>query len=96
MCRACWIEDGAPRIDNERVRAAVPLIAAVYDAPGGIVGGQLHVIVDDYNVSDEVMASQTRTGADFNSAELACYAHLLTMTPDERLSALALHDGYWP
>lgn len=93
MCIGCWREYGSPTIDNVTVRAAVCLIGAVYDAPGGSVGGGLHCILDDYNIEDGFLA-----GGDqdlHNDHERACLAALRTMTLDERASALALYDGYW-
>lgn len=50
MCENCWAEAGSPRIDNEKVRAVQPLIAAVYKYSH--VGGNLHIVLDDFNVRD--------------------------------------------
>jgi len=51
MCCECWDEKGSPRIDNERVRAAQALIAAVYEYKAS--GGNLHIALDDNNLEDE-------------------------------------------
>jgi hypothetical protein len=51
MCCGCWNDDGAPVIDNERVRAVQPLIAAVYEH--SYAGGNLHIALDDNNLEDE-------------------------------------------
>lgn len=50
MCYGCWEEAGKPQIDNEKVRAAVPLIAEVYGY--SCVGGNLHIVLDDWNIED--------------------------------------------
>ncbi len=50
MCCGCWEEDGAPRIDNAKVRAVQALIAAVYEHD--CVGGNLHIVLDDNNLED--------------------------------------------
>lgn len=63
MCYGCWEEAGKPQIDNARVRAAVPLIQAVYEhCP---VGGNLHIVLDDWNLEDGNLefCSQTIDGA---------------------------------
>ena len=50
MCYGCWEEGGTPQIDNEKVRAAVALVEAVYDH--SCVGGNLHIVLDDWNIED--------------------------------------------
>lgn len=50
MCYGCWEESDKVQIDNEKVRAAVPLIEAVYDL--ACTGGNLHIVLDDWNVED--------------------------------------------
>ena len=59
MCCSCWQEDGAHRIDNAKVRAVQPLIAAVYEHSG--VGGNLHIVLDDTNLEDSHLASCAAT-----------------------------------
>jgi hypothetical protein len=51
MCRHCWEEEGAPRIDTPAIRSARDLIQRVYDFND--VGGGLHVVVDDWNIEDD-------------------------------------------
>jgi len=122
MCYGCWEECEKPKIDNEKVRAAVPLIAAVYEL--ACTGGNLHIVLDDWNIEDGNLefCSQCINGAGvmplkgstvdahlrYNedkranpdppeqlAAERACCDAFMAMTEDERLSALALYDGYW-
>jgi hypothetical protein len=122
MCYGCWEEAGKPQIDNARVRAAVSLIEDVYQH--SCVGGNLHIVLDDWNVEDGNLefCSQCIDAAGvmplgenppefhvrFNSekrkhpdppdqlaAERACCDAFKAMSETERLSALALSDGYW-
>ena len=51
MCCGCWEKDGRPIIDNARVRAVQPLIAAVYAL--ACTGGNLHIALDDNNLDDD-------------------------------------------
>jgi hypothetical protein len=92
MCQACWEEEyGSAAIDSAKTRDLAEAIRLVYLEPDGIVGGGLHVVIDDWNLEDEsVTASDPR-----NDAERSCRVKLLDATVAERASALALHDGYW-
>ena len=50
MCRTCYEDWGEPRIDTPAVRAARDAAKAVYDF--SCVGGNLHIVLDDFNVGD--------------------------------------------
>lgn len=50
MCYGCWEEAGKPTIDTPAVRAAAAAIAEVYEH--SCVGGNLHVVLDDWNLED--------------------------------------------
>ena len=98
MCRACWVDYGSPAIRNDRVLAAVAAIRELYELTAS--GGNLHVIVDDWNIDDEYFE---RDPCDENywdadpeqlAVERRCFALLKAMTVDERASALALHDKF--
>lgn len=105
MCCACWQEDGAPQIDNERVRGIQPLIREVYDHH--CAGGNLHIALDDNNLEDynldfcEERIKEGDSHHDFEdspeqaAAERACLAALRAMTYEERVSAMGLWDGCW-
>lgn len=110
MCEHCWQEEGAYQIDNPRVREAAKAIEAVFDkcCMGGSLHAviddwnleddnlktSLQLIEEDYEAlpwardfsreSDEQKATQRR-----------CYELLKSLSYQERVSALALHDGYW-
>ena len=51
MCETCWREYGSPQIINPLIRRAEKLIARVYEH--GSVGGNLHIVIDDWNIEDE-------------------------------------------
>lgn len=50
MCYGCWEEVGKPTIDTTAVRAAAEAVAAVYEY--SCVGGNLHIVLDDWNLDD--------------------------------------------
>lgn len=102
MCIGCWEKHGSPKILNERTRAAAELIRRVYDFSG--VGGNLHVVVGDFNVDDGSVrwcldnALKTNVhGAEPEqlAAERKCGQYLLQLGLEERASALAFHDGFF-
>lgn len=95
MCKNCYFEAGEPKIINDKVIHAVKLIEAVYDING--VGGNLHVVLDDWN-TDLVEGCKELIDAEEDeekkAIELACYNHLITITEDELITALAIRDGF--
>jgi len=94
MCISCWEEYGSPRIDTAEIRAAVVAVTAVYgESP---VGGNLHVVLDDWNIEDEHVRGWIDYAAEpITEAERACGAALARLTESERASALAIYDGFW-
>lgn len=108
MCISCYhTEYGAPVALTEKALAAVPLIQAVYAAEGS--GGNLHIVLDDWNIEDDSVAYCARRLAEggHRSAgwpddayaqqlvvERTCVAAFSAMTVEERATALALHDGF--
>lgn len=50
MCSGCWEEAGKPIIDTPAVRMAAAAAAEVYEH--SCVGGNLHIVLDDWNVED--------------------------------------------
>jgi len=89
MCFGCWAERDYPQIENAKVLAAVPLIAAVYAE--NCVGGKLHCALDDWNLDTEFFDIDND---DWTSAEIECASHMREMTEDERASALARYEGW--
>jgi hypothetical protein len=93
MCEICYRDHGAPSIVNDRTTAAVRLIEAVVEE--NELGGNLVVIIDDWNIEDNHFLSETVEGKNVTDAERACYAALRKMSVAERASALAIIDGYF-
>lgn len=109
MCYSCWEGAGKPRIDNEKTRALPALVEEVYEHNG--VGGNLHVVLDDWNLDDHNLAfceEQIAKGGYVSSdwpdephsteqlaAEFLCLQALKAMTEEERYSGLALAQGMW-
>lgn len=108
MCELCWEENGSPKIDNARVRFVSELIASLYESH--VSGGHAHVIVDDFNVSNDTIVwafnnimeqAEKFNPADeeYNPVEVVrssfVICAMLFLAREERASALALHDGYW-
>ncbi|SRR5581483_441698 len=50
MCYGCWEDYGKPIIDTEAVSAAAAAVADVYEY--ACTGGNLHIVLDDWNVED--------------------------------------------
>ena len=107
MCRGCWEEYGSPEIKTEATRAAAKLAERVYEF--SCVGGNLHIVLDDWNIEDENIAwcreriNRIRSGTieqydDTDpqqlEAEDACLKALEPMTLEERASALAIWDQF--
>jgi hypothetical protein len=88
MCYGCWEDEGCPAIDNDSVRKAAE--AAHELDPFGA----FHIVVEDWNVDDGNIEFCMKED-DATEQELAWGRLLLSMSFDERLSALALADGFW-
>lgn len=54
MCYGCWQEYGSPIIDTPAIRAAALAVSEVYQFSA--VGGNLHIVLDDWNIEDESLA----------------------------------------
>lgn len=108
MCYGCWESYDSPRIDNPLVREAARAIAEVYEF--SCVGGNLHVVVDDWNLDsakgdgpgelafcreNDIQENIHEAGPEQLAAERRCLGLLERLTEDERASALALHNGFW-
>jgi len=96
VCIKCWRHHGSPAIDNGKVRQASELIAGVYLFSG--VGGNLHTLLDDFNIEDntsEYVKYQENTGAAQELVERECLRILNSITLDEKASAIALYFGWW-
>ena len=102
MCYGCYEEFGKPTIVNDLTKAAAVAIARVYECR--CAGGNLHIVVDDWNLDDEDIAFCIKyignggfEGQDDPEkliAESECAEMLKRMTLEERVSALAIYDGF--
>lgn len=101
MCLGCYEEDGSPAIVNEQTVAAAAAIERVFEC--SCVGGNAHIVVDDWNVDDEAINYCLRDSLPLNiheadaeqlAVEREALERLLALTYEERLSALAIHDGF--
>jgi hypothetical protein len=87
-------------IDNEAVRAAVPLIAEVYKHH--LAGGALHIVLDDWNLEDQYLSFCAEHIGEYDStpeqqnAERKCLKAFQELTLDERERALELYDQEYP
>ena len=119
MCHGCWVEEGKPAIDTPAIRAAAAAVAEVYEH--SCVGGNLHIVLDDWNLEDGSLAfcdAQIARGGHPDdpehspwytkeklenpdspeqlAAERRCCDLFKALTVEERASALAFYDGFWP
>jgi len=101
MCYGCYKEYGSPAIITKTTQHVANLVAKVYEFSS--VGGNAHVVIDDYNIEDDHIDWCLREGLSSNVHEhdekqLAIEKELLEalrlLSIDERVSALAIHDGF--
>lgn len=97
MCRVCYENYGSPRIVNSRTLEAAANIKRVFEQSA--VGGNLHIVVDDWNLDDDNLQYGIRNAKDDpdkekGEVELACAELLMSMPMDERASAMAISEGW--
>jgi hypothetical protein len=89
-------------MDEQKIERAVRRIARVYDFD--MMGGNLHVLIDDENLDDECMywgataiaENLVEARQDQLLAEQECLAALKDLTEKERYIAVARHRGTEP
>jgi hypothetical protein len=99
MCSECWKEYGSPKIRNATVDSVVRSIKDVYDH--STVGGNLHCIVDDWNLEDSFFERYEVFNDDTTLSQLedefVCFGLLKKLSVKERASAMVLaHYGEFP
>lgn len=52
LCSGCWESYGSPELDSPEIQACRELIEELYRFPEGGVGGNLHIVTDDWNIED--------------------------------------------
>lgn len=109
MCYGCWVEAKKPTKIPPTGRLCSALISRLYDMPHGGVGGNLHIITDDWNLKDSniafcigwvISAIEDEPESEYvivdpaqNEVELAICLLLERMTEAERYATMALQDG---
>lgn len=89
MCHDCWVGYGSPKLRNNGVTLALSLLDELYDT--SLSGGDLHIVVDDWNLKDSnIEWCLSNTIKDDSSVEFELAHLLLSMPLAERASAL-----YW-
>src|SRR5690606_30658274 len=107
MCYGCYEEYGFPRIVTASTLAAAEAAKKVYEF--SCVGGNLHIVLDDWNIEDcnlefcRQSITRIRAGSPEKyddttpeqvDAEDECLKLLEPMSLDERASSLALWDKF--
>lgn len=104
MCRNCWMEYGAPSIVNDKTKKAAKLADAIHSSPDGAVGSYAHIVTDDWNLEDSDIEfcieyahknERENTCDEIRQVCLEFLNIMLTMSKDERYSAMALHEKYF-
>lgn len=101
MCETCWSERGSHKIVSEKTTKAAELIQAIYDSEDGGAGGYAHIVVDDWNLEDESIdfslnaINEGDLAAETGHACLECLTFLKGLTWEERVSAMAIQNGYF-
>jgi len=96
----CWQKYGSPAILNDAVRDAAQAVADVYE--WSVVGGALHVVLDDWNIEDEHLSRCAQGIEDPSRVESEeqlvkeryCLALFRKLSLEERASVLAFAEGY--
>jgi hypothetical protein len=101
MCTECWEEYGEPMLRSPEIERTAELVKAVYDHPEGSMGGDLHIVLDDWNIETEhiefcagEIGRNDRASPELLAIESELVDLLLPMSEEERASALGLAEGY--
>lgn len=102
MCWGCWEEAGKPAMVTPAILAAVASVKRVFDLH--CMGGNLHIVIDDWNLEDDHLAfcrGEVARGLSGNShdsplraAEMDCLNLLEPMSEQERASVLARYSRF--
>ncbi len=101
MCYEWYEEEGKPDIVNDGTKKAAELAGAVYEF--NCVGGNCHIVLDDFNIEDEdieyCLTQSLRNNLHDHTAEQleiekACLLAFKVLSVAERASALAIHEGW--
>lgn len=100
MCYSCYEDYGKPTLVTPEIQEAAWLVEKVYEFSA--VGGNLHIVVDDWNIEDSSLDFCDRyidaEGYDCPQAqikaELACLDAFRKLSVPHRAAALAIHEGF--
>jgi hypothetical protein len=94
MCKACWEDDyDEAREFTDFTDPTVKLIGKVFEA--NETGGQLHVVIDDWNLEDGTLRWVAENHLNDLSLDETRLLFLFEMMSEgERATALAIHEGY--
>lgn len=99
MCQNCYDNYGKPKIINTNTIEAARLISSIYDF--SLSGGYAHIVVDDWNLEDshiDFCFRYMETVEDADEVLLGvtrrALRRLKDLSMDERVSALAIHEGF--
>lgn len=89
MCYTCWEIDGKPRIINEKTIDASNAIIDIQE--NHILSSELDAVIYDMNLEDSDIkkAIDKVSGAEYNILE-----KLISLTYNERVSAIAISEGW--
>ena len=88
MCYGCYMKEGAPVLMTDAVKAIAPRIRDA-DSFGG-----LHIVVEDWNLEDEDIQWCVDRAEGITESERQLGRDMLALSFDERVTAMALADGY--
>jgi len=92
MCLDCYAAYGSPKIVTKATKAAAALVSAVYDRHPS--GGAGHIVFEDFNVGDDDVSWCIDNGNDMDDTTMAALEAFCGLTEPERMSALAIHEGW--
>lgn len=98
MCEGCYEALGSPKVINDGVLRAIRAVEAVYEVD--FVGGSLHCVLDDFNLSDRDLdhckgeIDKLAPGY-YHHVMSECLAALKPLSVNERAAALALQGGFY-
>jgi hypothetical protein len=81
MCYDCWTGFGSPVEFTATTEATAALVSKLYEI--AIYGGNLHVVIDDWNIDDDDLARCRRTS---RRSKTAAATRRLAMTPTRNKS----------
>lgn len=108
MCYGCWDEAGKPSAVTPAIEASAALVKRLYDK-FSCVGGNLHIVTDDWNLENgdlafcrdqvnDVQQGQPGKYADTSPFQVELETSILdameAMSEQERYVVLALADGF--